>query len=106
MNSSGINPTGHMVLVKYPEAEGATKGGIILPPSRVDRDQHSCQVGTLVAKGPTAGDFTVWPEGHEFPVVGSRVVVKKFASQYDMKGDDGFDYRLCEDKDILAVLGG
>jgi len=106
MNTSGINPTGHMVLVKYDSAEARTPGGLLLPPSHVDREQLACQVGTLVARGPTAGDFTDWPEGYEFPAAGSRVVVKKFASQYDMKGDDGFEYRLCEDKDILAVLGG
>ncbi len=106
MNTSGINPTGHMVLVKFDTAEARSPGGLLLPASHVDREKHACQTGVLVARGPTAGDFTDWPEGHEFPVIGSRVVVKKFASQYEMQGDDGGEYRLCEDKDILAVLGG
>ena len=106
MNTSGINPTGHMVLVKYAATETKTAGGIHLPAAFAERESKSCRTGQLVAIGPTPGDYTDWPEGHEFPPVGSRVVVKKYADQFDMKGDDGSEYRLCEDKDILAVLEG
>ena len=106
MNTSGINPTGHMVLVKYPAVETKTASGLHLPAGYAERENKACQVGELVATGPTAGDYTDWPEGHEFPPVGSSVVVKKYADQFDMKGDDGGEYRLCEDKDILAVLEG
>lgn len=106
MNTSGINPTGHMVLVKFAAATTQTAGGIHLPTAYVERENKACQTGTLVASGPTAGDYTAWPDGYEFPPVGSRVVVKKYADQFDMKGDDGGEYRLCEDKDILAVMEG
>lgn len=104
-NTSNINPTGYMVLVKVDAVETKTAGGIFLPQQHIDREQTSCQVGVLVAKGPCAGTHLDWPEGYEFPSVGARVVTRKFANQYDLKGDDGSEYRLCEDKDILAILG-
>ena len=106
INTSGINPTGHNVLVQFQMGADKTPGGLLLPASVRERDDAACQTGTIIAKGPTAGDFADWPEGFEFPPVGSRVVVKKFASMYELKGDDGFEYRLCEDKDVLAVLEG
>lgn len=106
INTSGIHPTGHMVLVKFAVGEDRTPGGLLLPASVRDRDDAACQTGTIAEAGPTAGDYTDWPEGHEFPPVGSRVVVRKFANMYELRGDDGFEYRLCEDKDILAVLEG
>lgn len=95
-----------MVLVKFSIGEDKTPGGLLLPPGIRERDDAACQTGTLVANGPCAGDHLDWPEGYEFPPVGSRVVVKKFAAMYELKGDDDFEYRLCEDKDVLAVLEG
>lgn len=106
MNTSGINPSGHNVLVKFSVGEDKTPGGLLLPASVRDREDAACQTGTLVAKGPCAGDYSDWPEGYEFPPVGSRVVVRKYANMYELRGDDGFEYRLCEDKDVLATLEG
>ena len=103
INTSGINPTGAMVLVKYDAPKAKTASGLHLPSAYAERESKACQVGVLVAKGPVAGKFD---DGAEFPPEGSRVVVKKYADQYDMRGDDGSEYRLCEDRDILAVLEG
>jgi co-chaperonin GroES (HSP10) len=105
VNTSGINPTGHMVVVECEKMEEKTAGGIILPGTILDRENTASQKGRMVAKGPTAGDFTAWPEGHEFPPAGSRVLIRKFAG-VEVKGNDGKEYRVCEDKDILAVLEG
>jgi chaperonin GroES len=102
-NDSGITPTGAMVLVKYDAVETKSTGGIILPSSMVDRNAKACQEGTLVAAGEAAGVFS--DGAKDFPAVGKRVIVKKYAEQYEMDGTDGCTYRLCEDKDILAVLG-
>lgn len=102
-NESGIIPQGYNVLVQFKKGEDRTPGGLLLPQSVKDRDDAACQTGTLVAKGSNAGDYL---EGASFPGVGSRVVVKKFASMYELRGDDGYEYRLCEDKDVLAVLEG
>lgn len=105
MNTSGINPTGHMILVRMEAVEEKTAGGILLPSKHLDRENLGSTTGTLVAAGPCAGDYADWPEGHEFPPVGSRVVTRKFPGQ-EIKGNDGAEYRLCEDKDVLAVMEG
>lgn len=105
MNTSGINPTGHMVVVQCETMEEKSPGGIILPDAVRERENTASQKGTIAAKGPTAGDFTTWPEGHKFPPEGSRVLIRKFAG-VEVKGNDGKEYRVCEDKDILAVLEG
>lgn len=104
-NTSGITPTGHMILIKTDKVEEKTAGGIILPSAHLDRENASAQKGVIVARGPTAGDFIDWPEGFEYPAEGARVLVKKFAG-VEVQGDDGADYRVCEDKDVLAILGG
>lgn len=104
-NTSGINPTAQMVLIKCETAEEKTAGGIIVPDSIRERENTASQKGVIVAAGPCAGDHMDWPQTHEFPPVGSRVLIKKFAG-VEVKGNDGADYRVCEDKDILAVLEG
>lgn len=105
LNTSGIKPTGHNVVVQCERVEEKTAGGIILPGSHLDRENIASQKGRMVAKGPSSGDFATWPAGTEFPPEGSRVLIKKYAG-VEVKGDDGMDYRVCEDKDILAVLEG
>jgi len=104
-NLSGILPTGYSVLIKCETVEEKTAGGIILPSAHVDRENTASQKGTIAAAGPCAGTFIDWPEGHEFPPVGSRVLIKKYAG-VEVKGNDGADYRLCDDKDILALMEG
>lgn len=105
MNTSGINPTGHMVVIKVEKVEEKTAGGIILPGQHLDRENLASTKGVMVAAGPTAGDFADWPEGEAFLPVGSRVLIRKFAG-CEVKGNDGMDYRVCEDKDVLAALEG
>lgn len=105
MNTSGINPTGHMVVVKMEKLEEKTSGGIILTEKARDREDLAAMKGVIVAAGPTAGDYVDWPEGAEFPPVGSRVLLEKFAG-HAVTGNDGGDYRVCEDKCVLAALEG
>ena len=104
-NTSGINPTSHQILIECEKVEEKTAGGIILPDAHLQRENVASQKGRIVALGPCAGDFTDWPEGPDYPPVGSRILIKKFAG-VEVKGDDGAEYRVCEDKDVLAVLGG
>lgn len=105
MNTSGINPTGHNVVIKVEKPAEKTAGGIILPDAKIERETLASQKGVMVAAGPTAGDYADWPEGESFIPVGSRVLIRKFAG-VEIKGDDGHDYRVCEDKEILAALEG
>lgn len=104
-NTSGINPTGHMVVVKIDKAEEKTAGGIYIPDKVRERDDLGSMTGTMVAAGPCAGDYADWPEGQEFVPIGSRVMFRKHAGS-SAKGNDGFDYRVCEDKEIIAALEG
>lgn len=105
MNTSGINPTGHMIVIKAEVVEEKTAAGLYLPSKVVERENLASMKGMMVAAGPCAGDYADWPEGHAFPPVGSRVLVRKFAG-VEVKGNDGQEYRVCEDKDVLAGLEG
>lgn len=104
-NTSGIFPTGYQVLVKIDAVEEKTAAGIILPPQIVEREQLAAAKGVLSAASPLAFGYERWPDGAQQPVVGTRVLIRKFGG-VDIKGDDGADYRVCEDKDILATLAG
>lgn len=105
MNTSGINPTGHNVVIKIEKAPEKSAGGIILPDKVIERENLASVKGVMVAAGPTAGDYADWPDGQAFIPVGSRVLLRKFAG-CEVKGDDGHDYRVCEDKEVLAALEG
>lgn len=100
-NNSGINPTGHYVLVLPDPVEEKTKGGIFLPNETIENEQRDTTKGTLVAVGPIGwaefGDGTPWA------APGARVSYGKYAGR-DMKGADGKAYVLMNCEDILAVL--
>jgi chaperonin GroES len=100
----GIRPTAFKVLVRADEVKAKTAGGIIIPDEAKDRQQYAATKGELIAVSPLAFGYETWPEGAERPKVGNRVVFAKFAG-FAIKGEDGVEYRLIEDKDIAAVLG-
>ena len=102
MNLSGISPTEYKCLVKPDKVEEKTKGGIIVPPTQRDRDQHAVTTGIMVAASPSAFsfhdiDYSCWPQ------LGDRVVYGKYLGS-EIEGKDGETYRLINDRDIYAVL--
>jgi len=99
----GIRPTAFKVLVAPRKVEERTAGGIIIPDETKDRQQYAAMEGELIAVSPLAFGYETWPVDAEKPQVGQRVVFAKFAG-FAIKGADGRDYRLVEDKDIAAVL--
>lgn len=99
----GIRPTAFKVLVRPKPVETKTAGGIIIPDETKDRQQYAAIEGELVAVSPLAFGYETWPPDADKPAVGQRVVFAKFAG-FAIKGADGKDYRLIEDKDIAAVL--
>lgn len=99
MNNSGINPVEFKVLVKVDEVEEKTAGGIILTPSVKDQDRLAQTKATLIAVGGNA--FGDW-EG-TVPSPGDRIMINKYQG-YPCKGKDDQDYRLCNDKDVIAVI--
>lgn len=102
-NLSGIQPTEFKVLVKPDRVEEKTKGGIIIPDIERDREQFAATKGTLVAVSPMAFKFQDWPPIAAKPRPGDRVVFPRYVG-FAMKGDDGEDYWLLNDRDIVATL--
>lgn len=102
-NPSGINPTEYRVLVRPKKVEEKSAGGIIIPDQTKERDQYAAMEGVLIAVSPVAFGYTEWPEGSRVPQIGDKVMFAKYAGS-NIKGRDGEDYRVINDKDIHAVL--
>jgi chaperonin GroES len=91
--------------VKPIKVDEKTKGGIILPDETKERDQFAQMQGVLVAVSPLAftyADEKEWGLGSK-PKPGDKVMFAKYAGAA-VKGRDGADYRIINDKDISAVL--
>lgn len=101
-NSSGIYPTEYKVLIKPKTVEEKTKGGIIIPDESKDREQFAQMEGELVAVSPLAFSYDDWKVGDK-PKAGDRVLFAKFSGA-KVKGNDGVEYRLTNDRDVAAVL--
>lgn len=104
-NESGILPTEYKVLIAPKTTEDKTKGGIIIPDETKDRNQFAQMEGQLVAVSPLAFTYAGPDEwnGSAKPAPGDSVLFAKYAGAL-VKGRDGKDYRLVNDKDIAAVL--
>lgn len=104
-NPSRINPTEYKVLISPILVDEKTKGGIIIPDEHKDREQFAQMQGTLVAVSPLAftyADDASWGKSAK-PKPGDKVLFAKFAGAV-VKGMDGKDYRIVNDKDIAAVI--
>ncbi len=101
-NPSGIMPTEYKVLIAPKLTEEKTKGGIILPDTTKERDQHAQMEGVIVAVSPLAFSYDNWKDGLP-PKVGDAVLFAKYAGAI-VTGRDGIDYRIVNDKDVAAVL--
>lgn len=97
-NRSGIVPVEYKVLILPDSVKERTAGGIILPEMMKDREQMAQVKGKIVAVGGDA--FADWKDS---PLPGMRVYFGKYAG-YTVIGDDGQEYRLVNDKDIVATL--
>lgn len=102
-NPSGINPTEYKVLIRPEQVEDRTKGGIIIPEQAKERDQYAQMHGVLVAVSPLAFTYEQWPDDGLKPKAGDRVLFAKYAGA-TVKGEDGVDYRIVNDRDVAAVL--
>ncbi|WP_441235650.1 GroES family chaperonin [Bradyrhizobium sp. 930_D9_N1_4] len=104
-NPSGVYPTEYKVLIQPIKVEERTKGGIFLPDEHKDREQFAQMQGVLVAVSPLAFTYAgkaEWGDA-EKPKPGDKVMFAKFAGAA-VKGKDGADYRIVNDKDVSAVL--
>jgi chaperonin GroES len=103
MNGSGIKPVGYNVLVKPDEVEKKTKGGIILPETKLEKDEFGRMEGTLVAASPMAFANSDWPASEPKPQVGNRVIFSRYAGS-EVTGKDGSKYWLMKDESIVGVM--
>jgi len=101
-NPSGIMPTEYKILVAPKLTADKTAGGIILPDDTKHRDQHAQMEGTIVAVSPLAFSYDNWKDASP-PKVGDRILFAKYSGAV-VKGRDGVDYRIINDKDCAAVL--
>lgn len=103
-NPSGIRPVEFKCVVSPTEVSNKI-GNIFIPDEHKDREQFAQMEGVLVAVSPLAftyADDAAWGDT-EKPKPGDKVLFAKFAGAA-VKGMDGKDYRIVNDKDIAAVL--
>lgn len=109
LNLSGIVPVEFKVLVRPHVDDGTVtfKSGfkLLKPDETRERDDHASMEGDLVAVSPFAFSYEEWPAGARKPEPGDTVVFARY-SGITIKGDDGQDYRLMNDKDVVAIRGG
>ena len=98
----GIQPTEYRVLV-LPKPVEEKIGSILLPDQVKEQNQFAQMEGTIVAASPLAFTYADWPDGARVPGAGDRVLFGKYSGAI-VKGRDGKDYRLVNDRDISAVL--
>lgn len=101
-SSHGIQCVEFKVLVCPRKAEERTKGGIVLPDQVVEKDQHAAMEGVIAGMSPFAFSYDEWPSSARKPRVGDTVVFARY-SGITQKGNDGVEYRIMNDKDIVAV---
>jgi len=87
--------------VKPVEVEEKTAGGIYIPDQTREKDEHAADEGKLIAMSQAAFTYDPAIESHA-PDLGAHVVFARFAGKR-IKGADGVEYRLMNDKDIIAV---
>lgn len=98
----GMRATGFAMIVAVAPVEEVTKGGIILAASTKDKEQLVEVRGRVVSMSPACFDFASFPQGST-PNVGDAVQFAKLAGVMT-KGLDGREYRVVQDRDILAIL--
>lgn len=103
LNPSGITPTEFKVLVEPKPVEVKTKGGIILPDQTADSEKYAAVEGRIVALSHLAFSYATSEEwGDKKPKPGQRILHAKYAG-VRVKGKDGNEYLLINDKDVCAL---
>ena len=100
-NTSGIFPLEYRVLVKPVKVQEKTEGGIIIPEQAKDKQKYAIEKGRLIAVGSNAFEDPAW--GFR-PEVGQMILFDRYAGGRLVKGMDGEEYRLMNDKEITAIV--
>lgn len=99
INNSGLQPVEFKILIEPEEIEQKSVGGIILADKTTDREKQAQVRGKLIAIGGNA--FQDWDE--PIPKVGDTISYAKYAGLI-VKGKDGKELRIANDKDITAII--
>lgn len=105
-NDSGLLPVEFYCVVELDPQEQKTAGGIILLDNVKDKDKLSAVEGTLVAISPLAFTYDQWPDGARKPVIGDRVLFKRYDGWLHDRNVGGIErsFRLLCDKSIVAIV--
>ena len=101
--SSGIRPVEFNVLVKQDPIETKTRMGLVLPDEVIERQKHAQTRGVIVEISPLAFNEDVWPAGMDKPKPGDRIAFARHAGTF-IEGNDGEEYRIVKDKDVVALI--
>jgi len=100
-NTSGIEPSGHRIVVLPIEKERKTESGIVLTDAYADREDMAQIEAWVVAVGPSA-----WADqkvSGRWAQPGDKVLIAKFSGLYHT-GPDGKKYRVINDLDVVARI--
>jgi co-chaperonin GroES (HSP10) len=101
LNNSGLVPCEYKILIDPEEVDQVSAGGIVLATMTTEKEKQAQVRGRLIAVGGNA--FEDWNE--PIPKVGDHIWYAKYAGLV-VKGDDGKEYRLANDKDCAAIVTG
>lgn len=98
-NTSGLAPVDLRILVK-PDPVQEKIGSVFVPDAAKDKAKYAATKATLVAVGCNA--FKEWGDAARKPKPGARVLFAQYTGARE-KGDDGEDYIIMNDGDLLAI---
>ena len=103
----GIEPVEYKVVIRPVEVKkeiplGKNGFKLALPDQVVEQDQHAAIEGEIIAISPFAFSYEEWPKGAAKPKVGDTAIFARYSGN-TLKGNDGVDYRIMNDKDVIAV---
>jgi len=98
VKNPGVKPVGFRVLVWPLPTERITKGGIVIPELKAQREDMAQTNAEVLAIGPDAWKDKKGP----WCAVGDLVKIAKY-SGLEFAGEDGQTYRMINDLDIVGV---
>ena len=102
-NQSGINPTEFKVLIE-PKPVETKIGSIIIPDQIKEHEKYATTEGRIVAISHLAFTYATPEEWDgKKPKAGDAVLYAKYAG-VRVKGRDGKEYLLVNDKDLVATI--
>lgn len=95
----GVRPTKYRALILPDIVNDLTPGGIAVPDQSASKAENGQTEGEFISAGGKA--FNDWAPD-EIPKQGQRVVFERYAGQM-LTGEDGLEYRLMNDDQIVGV---